>query len=189
MSSKNNCEVPPSALARFSYKFLAKMCPINLFMRTLAMVCVYSALAYDSAKMPLGKFEPSTFLQVFFYFSVFANGTLVFGYPLMRYFASVPCCSWSCRKFYDVNIVVSVTLFTFMLVDWIKAYEDDVADAGAVGVYQAHLYSVSTTYIAFQVVTIYAVVWCRGQEGSEEAEFETQAVAPTTSQKGVVHAV
>jgi len=49
----------------------------------------------------------------------------------------------------------------------VPRYENDVEDAGAVAFYQSHLYSVSTTYIAFQVATIYAVVWCVGQAGSE----------------------
>ena len=67
MSSTTKTNVPMSALARFSYKFLAKMCPINLAMRTIMMVCVYSALAYDAKNLPSRqgvKFEPSTFLQV-----------------------------------------------------------------------------------------------------------------------------
>lgn len=166
---------PVSALARFSYKFLAKMCPLNLAVRTIMMVCVYAALAYDAENLPgrLGRtFEPSTFLQVVFYISCFVNGALVIGYPLLRYFSSVPCCTWDCRKFYDVNIVVSVTLFMFMLVDWIKAYDDDVQNAGAVTIYQTHMYGVACTYLAFQVATIYAVVWCRGQAGSEKLPAE-----------------
>jgi hypothetical protein len=57
-------------------------------------------------------------------------------------------------------------------------YENDVEDAGAVAFYQSHLYSVSTTYIAFQVATIYAVVWCGGQAGSE-VEVLPGSVRPT----------
>jgi hypothetical protein len=176
MPTKDITPPPVPVVGSFAYRLVIVTSPLNLSLRTVLMVCLYAAVVHDAQmyRTWYTAVTPTTFPQAVFYISCLANGWLAVGYPLLRYFAHTPCLAWEDRILYDVNAVVSVTLFGVLL------------DAGAAGVFLTHMASIACTYIAFQVATICAIVWrghCADDEGSgvHPADSPPTALSPLIS--------